>query len=138
MIILDTNVISELMRKEPNQNVARWIQAQKSIHLAISAITIAEIQRGLKRLPKGKRRNTLESNFSNFIKDAFDGRIFPFDADAAYIYGDIASKREKAGYNVDAVDLMIASVCISMNASIATRNVKDFERCGMKIINPWD
>ena len=138
MIILDTNVISELMREEPHKNVKAWIAAHKPNNLSLTTIAIAEIQRGLARLPKGKRRNTLESNFSTFITDAFDGRILSFDEEAAYIYGDIAVKREKEGFNTNAVDLMIAAIVKSQNASIATRNTKDFEGCGIKIINPWE
>lgn len=137
MIILDTNVISELMREEPNQKVKEWIKAQKPINLGLSTIVIAEIQRGIARLPKGKRRSKLELNFDGFISEAFSGRVFSFDETAAYIYGDIAAKREKEGFNTGAVDLMIAAIAKSRNASIATRNTKDFEGCGIKIINPW-
>ncbi len=88
-------------------------------------------------MPKGKRRSKLELNFDGFITEAFSGRVFSFDETAAYIYGDIAAKREKEGFNTDAVDLMLAAIAKSRNASIATRNTKDFEGCGIKIINPW-
>ena len=138
MIILDTNVISELMREEPHKNVKAWIAVHKPANLSLTTIAIAEIQRGLARLPKGKRRNLLGNNFSIFVKDAFGGRILSFDEKAAYIYGGIAAKREKEGFNTDAVDLMIAAIVKSQNASIATRNTKDFEGCGIKIINPWN
>lgn len=138
MIILDTNVISELMREKPHENVKTWIEAHSPTNLSLTTIAIAEIQRGLARLPKGKRRTTLESNFSTFITDAFGGRIFSFDEEAAYIYGHVAAKREKEGFNIDAVDLMIAAIVKSQNASIATRNIRDFEGCGIKIINPWE
>ncbi len=138
MIILDTNVISELMREEPHENVRVWVASQKPTNLSLTAIAIAEIQRGLARLPKGKRRSTLESNFSAFITEAFGDRILSFDEEAAYIYGGMAAKREKEGFNIDAVDLMIAAIVKSQNASIATRNTKDFEGCGIKIINPWE
>ncbi|MBS0484832.1 MAG: type II toxin-antitoxin system VapC family toxin [Proteobacteria bacterium] len=137
MIILDTNVISELMREQPDVNVKHWIKAQKAIHLAITAITIAEIQRGLARLPEGKRRTQLTASFSDFIAEAFSGRIFPFDEEAAYRYGEIAAACEAGGINTDAVDLMIAAIASSRRAAIATRNVKDFTGCGVAIINPW-
>ncbi len=137
MIILDTNVISELMREEPHDNVKEWVASQKLTNLSLTTIAIAEIQRGLVRLPKGKRRNILEKNFFVFITDAFGDRIFSFDEEAAYIYDDIAAKREKDGYNTDAVDLMNAAIVKLQNASIATRNIKDFEGCGIKVINPW-
>ncbi len=138
MIILDTNVISELMREKPHENVKAWIAAHKPANLSLTTIVIAEIQRGLVRLPKGRRRKTLESNFSTFITDAFSDRIFSFDEEAAYIYGGIAAKREKEGFSTDTVDLMIAAIVKSQNASIATRNTTDFEGCGIKIINPWN
>jgi len=138
MIILDTNVVSELMREEPHKNVKEWVNKQKPIHLALTAIAIAEIQRGLTRLPKGRRRSKLEANFATFVSEAFGGRIFSFDEDAAYIYGDIATKREAEGFNTDSVDLMIAAIAKSHNAVIATRNTKDFEGCGIKMINPWN
>jgi predicted nucleic acid-binding protein len=137
MIILDTNVVSELMRVEANENVKRWLSNQIMSNLALTSITIAEIQRGLERLPIGKRRKKLEESFSLFFMDAFNNRIFSFDEESAYMYGKLSSKREKAGLHTDAVDMMIAAIAKVHKASIATRNVSDFESCGIKIINPW-
>ena len=138
MIILDTNIISELMRVNPEPNVLKWIEGKKTTNLAITAIGVAEIQRGILRLPKGKKRKTLHENFIAFIENAFVGRVLPFDERAAYLYGEIASDREKSGFNTDAVDLMIAAIAKNHNAMVATRNVKDFKDCGVKIINPWE
>ncbi|HIG29401.1 MAG TPA: type II toxin-antitoxin system VapC family toxin [Verrucomicrobiales bacterium] len=138
MIILDTNVVSELMREAPDQKVKKWLGSQKPIKLALSTISIAEIQRGLARLPKGRRRKILESSFSAFVTEAFDDRIFSFDVESAYAYGRIAAMREKAGFNTDTVDLMIVDIAQTQETDIATRNVKDFEGCGVKVINPWD
>lgn len=132
MIILDTNIISELMRELPDANVRQWISTQKPIHLGITTITIAEIQRGLMRLPMGKRRIRLTAGFTDFVTEAFSGRIFSFDEEAAYSYGEIAAKCETSGFNTDAVDLMIAAIAKSQHAAIATRNVKDFSGCGVK------
>lgn len=137
MIILDTNVISELMKTDPDECVSGWIAKQKPTDLAITSIAIAEIQRGILRLPLGKHRKKLGVNFNDFISTAFSGRILSFDEQAAYIYGAIATTREKAGFNIDAVDLMIAAIVKSHKASIATRNIKDFKECGIKLINPW-
>jgi len=137
MIILDTNVISELMKVEPEPNVLKWVNAQKATNLAITTIAIAEIQRGIKRLPKGKKGKVLQNNFLEFIKKAFIGRILPFDEQAAYLYGEVVSEREKAGFNTDAIDLMIAAIVKNHGATISTRNVKDFKDCGIKVINPW-
>lgn len=137
MIILDTNVITELMREVPDSKVASWIQRIDTKNLALTVIAIAEILRGIERLPKGKRRQRLEQNFKEFIQKGFRERIFPFDEEAAYVYGGIATAREKAGLSVDPVDLMIAAIAKNLQASIATRNIKDFEGCGITLINPW-
>lgn len=137
MIILDTNIISEFMRELPDANVRQWISTQKPIHLGITTITIAEIQRGLMHLPMGKRRIRLTAGFTDFVTEAFSGRIFSFDEEAAYSYGETAAKCETSGFNTDAVDLMIAAIAKSQHAAIATRNVKDFSGCGVKIIDPW-
>ena len=137
MIILDTNVISALMREAPDPRVKAWISRQKSIYLGSTTVTIAEIQRGLARLLVGKRRSQLTASFANFVAEAFSGRIYTFDEDAAWLYGDIAAKCESEGINTDAVDLMIAVIAKSHNAAIATRNTKDFVGCGIEIINPW-
>jgi predicted nucleic acid-binding protein len=138
MIVLDTNVISEVMREAPDEGVSRWLGQQKALHLAVSTITIAEIQRGLKRLPSGKRRKRLETSFEGFISQGFEGRILALDVAAASNYGDVCAMREKKGLAADPVDLMIAAIAKSAGASLATRNVRDFEHCGIKLINPWE
>lgn len=125
------------MKQNPDAAVLAWISKQKQANLAITAIAIAEIQRGILGLPEGKRCQKLGANFMSFIDNAFSGRILPFDEHAAHIYGDISSQREKAGINTDAVDLMIAAIVKYYNASIATRNTKDFKDCGIKLVNPW-
>jgi len=138
MIILDTNVISEAMRESPEERVAQWLARQKILHLAITTITIAEIQRGLKRLPAGKRRNRLEASFEAFIDQGFEGRVLAFDEASASIYGEVCAMREKKGLTADPVDLMIAAITKNAGARLATRNIKDFEHCGIKLINPWE
>jgi len=138
MIILDTNVISELMKEQPDSQVKQWIGSQKPKDLALTPIGIAEITRGLSRLPKGKRRDILEQNFTAFVHDAFGGRIFPFDEEAALFYGGLSAMREQAGMKADPVDLMIASIAKNHNASIATRNIKDFTGCEITLINLWE
>lgn len=137
MIILDTNVISEVMRERPDPEVALWLARQKTLHLALTTITLAEIQRGLKRLPPGKRRRSLEGRFARFIEQGFQGRILAFDEASAFLYGDLCVKREKKGLQADPVDLMIAAITHNAGASLATRNIRDFEHCGVKLINPW-
>lgn len=137
MILLDTNVVSELMRETPEQAVREWVEAQNPVNLGIATITIAEIQYGIARLPQGKRRTQLTQNFEAFVGHAFDGRIFPFHEPAAYLYGAMAAAREQAGVSADTVDMMIAAIAKSEKAAVATRNTKDFEKCGLRLINPW-
>ena len=138
MIILDTNIVSELMREQPSPSVTEWIQSFDPNQFTITAITVAEIMRGLAHIPEGKRRRKLEQSFYGFIHDAFSSKILAFDEQAALLYGDISAAREKKGLSVDPVDLMITAIAKYHNATIATRNVKDFEACGVKLINPWN
>lgn len=137
MKILDTNVISELMREEPDQKVFRWVELQSIESLGVSVITLAEIGWGLKRLPKGRRRERLESRFSEFVSKGFRGRVYSFDESAASRYGELAARREAAGLHVDAVDMMIAAIAKEAGAAVVTRNTGDFEACGIELVNPW-
>lgn len=137
MIVLDTNIVSELMRSAPNDNVSTWLAAQNSLQLATTSITIAEIQRGLFRLPKGKRRTDLTERFSAFADEAFSGRLLVFDKLAAYACGAVSAARERQGLHADAVDMMIAATVKANDATLATRNCKDFEGCGIPLVNPW-
>ena len=136
MIILDTNVISELMRPQPDPTVAAWIRSYDAQQFALTAINVAEIRRGISRLPHGKRRDNLEQNFDQFLQDAFGERIWAFDEAAANLYGTLAARREEAGRSVDPVDLMIAAIAKYHRAAIATRNTNDFSGLGIKLINP--
>jgi len=137
VIILDTNVISEFMKKAPDPRVVAWSRRQRAKELAVSAISVAEIGRGIARLPTGKRRAGLAERFEGFMAAAFEGRVLPFDIAAARAYGDLASDREKTGRHADAVDLMIASIARVHNGAIATRNTGDFEGCGLILFDPW-
>jgi predicted nucleic acid-binding protein len=137
MIILDTNIISELMRAEPEPLVVHWIDAQPLRQLATTAINIAEIRRGLARLPLGRRRRNLEIKFDGFAARAFAGRVFDFDTTAADAYGDVVVARERIGRPLDGFDGLIAAIARSRGATIATRNVGDFDECGIAVTNPW-
>jgi len=137
VIILDTNVISEFMRKAPDPNVVAWSQRQRARELVVTSISVAEIGRGIARLPSGKRRTGLAERFEGFMVAVFDGRVLSFDEGAARLYGPLAAHREQAGRHADGVDLMIASIACQHKASIATRNTGDFEGCGIVLINPW-
>lgn len=125
------------MRPAPDRGVAAWFAAQDPLDLSTTSITVAEIQRGILRLPDGKRRKDLQTRFSAFIDDAFPDRLLAFDKAAAYACGEASAARERQGLHADAVDMMIAGVAKSAQATLATRNLSDFSDCGIALINPW-
>lgn len=137
MIILDTNVVSELMRKTPIVVVETWIRSQNPDEIAVSAVTVAEILRGIFLLPLGQKRTLLNDDFDDFITDTVANEILPFDHAAAIKFGRLAADRKQCGFNTDSVDLMIAAIALTHNAKLATRNTRDFEGCGIELINPW-
>ena len=137
MIVLDTNVISEIMRPVPDEGVKTWLAAQDPLDLATTSITIAEIQRGILRLPNGRRRKDREGRFAAFIGDSFAQRLLPFDRASAYACGEVSARRERKGLHSDAVDMMIAGIVTTAQAMLATRNTTDFDACGLALINPW-
>src|SRR3954447_18666469 len=137
MIVLDTNVISELMRPTPSPEVLRWFAAQSAPALFTTTITMAEVLFGVELLPRGKRRTALETAVSMTFQEDFAGRILPFDIGAALLYAPIVAGREKAGRPISQFDSQIASICLSRGAILATRNSRDFETCGVQLLNPW-
>ena len=138
MILLDTNIISELMRPKPVSEVIRWLDQQKSTHLFISAITIAEISYGLHALPQGNRRRQLEEAFEKAIGMGFKHRVLAFDLPAAQLYGVIMAKRKTHGRPLSVPDGQIAAIARAQDFILATRNERDFVNCGLEIINPFD
>ena len=137
MIVLDTNVLSEFMRVEPDNRVLAWIDAQPAMDLTVSAVTVAEILHGIARLPAGKRKQKLEAHAMAMFEEDFAGRILPFDAHAAVEYARLVADCEARGRAVSMADAQIAAICRAHGAHIATRNVKDFEFSGAEVINPW-
>ena len=137
MIVLDTNVLSELMRAAPEPQVVNWLRNQPMPQLATTTVNVAEINYGLARLPEGRRRRELEQKFSSFLSRGLAGRIFDFDPVAADLFGDIMVAREKAGRRLEGYDGLILAIAKSHGAGIATRNVTDFDGCGVNITNPW-
>jgi toxin FitB len=137
MIILDTNVISELMRARPEQAVVDWFRVRSLLEMATTTINLAEIRRGLARLPFGRRRRDLEVTFNSLAARGFADRVFDFDASAADAYGDLAEERERAGRRLEGFDGLIAAIAKSRGMPIATRNTNDFVGCGIDVINPW-
>ncbi|MGL5874621.1 MAG: type II toxin-antitoxin system VapC family toxin [Xenococcaceae cyanobacterium] len=137
MIVLDTNVLSELMRSQPNEYVLQWIAKHTATTLFITVLTQAEILYGLELLPEGKRRNALLEAAQSMFDLDFAGRILPFDCAAAQQFAAIAAKRRTIGRPISQIDAQIAAIALSHNATLATRNISDFEECGIIIINPW-
>lgn len=137
MIILDTNVVSELMLPSPALRVSEWIAQQPASDLFLTTITEAELRYGVEILPVGRRRDRLLAAIEGMLSEDFAGRILPFDSNAARAYSVIGALRRAAGQPIDHSDCQIAAIARSMRASVATRNVRDFEDSGVALINPW-
>ena len=137
MIVLDTNVVSELMKPAPDETVTDWIASQPAPSLYTTSITQAEILHGIALLPSGKRRDALDAAAEAMFREDFGGRILPFSSDAARPYARIAAERRGAGRPISRFDAQIAAIASSMGAAIATRDAADYQGCGVKIINPW-
>ena len=137
MIVLDTNVVSELMRNSPQAEVIEWLDRRVRSTLFISAVTQAEILRGIAILPTGGRQQDLAAAAENTLDVLFSGRILPFDSNAARAYAIIFATRRAAGRPISHLDCQIAATARSMGASIATRDMGGFEACGIEVTNPW-
>lgn len=137
MILLDTNILSELMRPAPSPAVMSWLAAQPAASLFISAVTEAELRYGVLLLPEGRRRADLIAALEAMLTEDFVGRILPFDSAAALAFAAIAASRRQAGKPISQFDAQIAAIARSRGAVLATRNVADFAECGVEIINPW-
>ena len=137
MIVLDTNVVSELMRESPQQAVVDWFDAQYTTSLSITAITQAEILTGIELLPDGRRKNNLFQLADYFFTSIFIGRVFVFDSKAASAYAEIFAQRQALGRPISQADCQITAIARSCEAPIATRNVTDFEGIEVELIDPW-
>ena len=136
MIVLDTNVVSELMRPSPAAEVVAWLRRQDGASLATTAITVAEIRLGLARLAEG-RRATQSQRLADEALATFPAQVLPFDVSCAELYGALAARRERAGRPIDALDAQIAVICLLRAASLATRDIKDFVDTGVDLLDPW-
>jgi toxin FitB len=137
VIVLDTNVVSEMLRPSPSVKVLEWTLAESPIALFITAITEAELLYGIARLPEGRRRTALEGLVLPVLDEDFAGRILPFDSAAAREFADIAAERRRIGKPISEPDARIAAIARSRGAVLATRNISDFTDCGLTLINPW-
>lgn len=137
MILLDTNVFSELMRPTPSAKVVAWIEARPRSWLGITAITQAEILYGIELLPKGRRKSGLLAAAQTMFSEDLRDRVFPFNSDAAYAFAKISAARHRQGKPISQLDAQIAAIVQTLGAELATRNVTDFEGCEIKLLNPW-
>lgn len=136
MIVVDTNVVSELMRPSPSSQVRDWISAQAPGELCTTAVTVAEIRYGLERLPDGRRKDSLLA-IATEVLAAFSEFVQPFDADAAVWYATIVAHRDRLGLPIDGFDAQIAAICRTRGSALATHNAKDFRETGIDLIDPW-
>lgn len=137
MIVLDTNVLSALMRREPDPAVVSWLDGQASESVWTTAITVFEIRFGLELLAPGRRRRRLEDAFNRAVDEDFQGRILPFDQEAAREAASRAAERRAAGKPVDFRDVEIAGIVSARRATLATRNVRHFQDLGIGVVDPW-
>lgn len=138
MIVVDTNIISELMQQSPTPQVLDWFTLHQSDHLFITSITLAEIRYGLRIMPDGKRKQLLSLNFKRYIDEAFNENILNFTDSAASVYADIMGQRKELGLPMSMADGQIASVAKLYDFAVATRNTKDFVHCGIELLNPFE
>ena len=137
MIVIDTNVVSELMRLTPEPAVMAWFSGQDSTELYLTAVSEAELRAGVAILPEGRRRERLAAEVDAVIEQDFAGRVLPFDSAAARAYAAIAASRRSMGRPILEADCQIAAIARASAATMATRNGADFEHCGIAVIDPW-
>ena len=138
MIVLDTNVLSELMKAAPSRSVVEWISARAPSALYTTSITEAEVLHGIELLPAGKRRESIRAAAEAMFATDFAGRVLPFASSAAPAYARIAAERRRSGRPISHFDAQIAAIALSERAALATRNVMDFDGCGISVIDPWN
>jgi predicted nucleic acid-binding protein len=138
VIVLDTNVISELARRVPDPGVLSWLDSLEVSDVATTAITAAELRYGVARLSDGRRKRELAVVVRGILAEDFRGRVFPFDERASVRYADIVAGRERIGRPIGVADAQIAAICRDSGAMLATRNTADFEETGIELINPWE
>lgn len=137
MIILDTNVLSALMRRKPEHAVVTWLDGQSAASIWVTSITVFESRFGLALLPHGRRRQALQASFERLLADDLEHRVLPFDAEAAAQAALIGAARQQAGRQVDMRDTQIAGIAIARRATLATRNLRHFDDLPTPVVSPW-
>ncbi len=137
VIVLDTNVVSEVMKLAPNGGVMDWINSKPASEFYVTAVTQAELLYGIEIMPRGRRRDALLEAVRLALGLYFPARVLPFDGLAAEAFAGLAAARRKAGKPVSQFDGQIAAIALSRQATLATRNLDDFADCGIALVNPW-
>ena len=136
MIVVDTNVTSELMKPSPSTTVTAWVRARRANELFTTSITLAEVLYGIERLPDGRRKDLLSTTAAE-VFSAFADQLLAFDAAAASEYAELVNSRERSGAPIDGFDAQVAAICRVHGATLATRNVTDFHDTGIQVTDPW-
>ena len=137
MVVLDTNVLSELMRPAPDPVIASWVAGRATSSLHLTAVSEAELRFGVAIMPPGKRRSGLAEGLERMLRTGFADRVLPFDSAAACAYAEIAAARRAMGRPIPEADCQIAAIARSRDMVVATRNVRDFADAGIEVIDPW-
>jgi toxin FitB len=137
MIVLDTNVVSELMKESPNATVWQWLHSNLGEDLYTTAITVAEIHNGIERMPSGRRRKQVRAA-ADEIFAVVEDEVLSFTAEAAMAYPAVIADRRRVGLPSAPLDAQIAAICLVEEAALATRNTQDFARTGVELVNPWE
>jgi len=138
MILLDTNVISETQRQEPNARVLDWIDAQALETLYLSVITVAELRAGIALMPSGKRRASLHENLEKRLLPMFANRVLSFDLACTKAYAELLATARAAGLGIETADALIAAIALANGFTVASRDTTLFEAAGLNVINPWE
>ena len=138
MFVLDTNVVSELMRPAPDRVIASWVAKRTTSSLFLTAVTEAELRFGLAVMPDGKRRDGLLAGLERMLRTGFANRVLPFESGAARFYADLAAARRRQGRPIGQADCQIAAIARVRGMAVATRNVRAFEDMGIEIFDPWE
>ncbi len=136
--LLDTCLLSEFTRRQPEQKVIRWLDSIEEEKLFVSVITVGEIQHGIERLSESHRKVELLTWLNNSLINRFGARILPLDTSTLVLWGSLMARMERSGQPIAVMDALITATALQNNLIIATRNISDFLPCGVQLINPWE